>query len=114
MEYSFCTSTYITGSANYIHTGLSLTLTNEQQNILKTISSPSCTLLKINAVSGAGKAQPLSEKILTPDGWKTMADINIGDKVIGSNGKSSLVIGVFPQGIRQIYKVSFIDGTSVL
>ena len=38
-----------------------MTLTNEQQNILKTISSPSCTLLKINAVSGAGKTSTLIE-----------------------------------------------------
>lgn len=89
-------------------------LTNEQQNILKTISSPNCKLLKINAVSGAGKAQPLSEKILTPDGWKTMNCLEIGDKVIGSDGKSKTIIGTYPQGIRQIFKVSFIDGTSVL
>ena len=89
-------------------------LTQEQQTILKTISNKDCNFVKINAVSGSGKAQPLSEKVLTPYGWKIMEELNIGDKVIGSDGKSKTIIGVFPQGIRQIFKVSFIDGTSVL
>ena len=89
-------------------------LTQEQKTIIKTISSPDCNFVKINAVSGSGKAQPLSEKVLTPYGWKIMEELNIGDKVIGSDGKSKTIIGVFPQGIRQIFKVSFIDGTSAL
>ena len=89
-------------------------LTQEQQTIIQTISNKDCNFVKINAVSGSGKAQPLSEKVLTPYGWKIMEELNIGDKVIGSDGKSKTIIGVFPQGIRQIFKVLFIDGTSVL
>ena len=38
-----------------------MNLTQEQQNIIKTISSPLCKLLKINAVSGAGKSSTLVE-----------------------------------------------------
>lgn len=63
---------------------------------------------------GIGKAQPLSSKILTPNGWVLMSDIKIGDNVIGRDGNPTKVTGVFPQGIRPIYQVSFNDKTSVL
>ena len=62
--------------------------------------------------SSFGKAQPLDSRIVTPDGWKLMGDMKVGDNVIGADGKSHKVIGVFPQGIRPIYKVSFSNGTS--
>lgn len=60
---------------------------------------------------GTGKAQPLDAKILTPDGWKTMGEIQIGDKVIGANGKPTEVCAVFPQGEKNIYRVTFTDGS---
>ncbi len=62
--------------------------------------------------TGAGKAQPLTSKILTPRGWKLMGKIKIGEMVIGSNGKPIEVLGVYPQGRKKIYKVSFSDGSS--
>ncbi|MFW5847371.1 MAG: LAGLIDADG family homing endonuclease [bacterium] len=64
--------------------------------------------------SGVGKAQPLTSKILTPSGWTLMGNIKIGDDVIGSDGKSQKVDGVYPQGFRDIYKVEFNDGTSTM
>lgn len=66
----------------------------------------------IIAPMGVGKAQPLSSKVLTPNGFKTMGEIEIGDKVIGRDGKSYSVTGVFPQGIRPIYKITFSNGRS--
>jgi hypothetical protein len=64
-----------------------------------------------SAVSGGGKAQPLSEPVLTPNGWKTMGGIKPNDYVIGSDGLAKRVINTYPQGKRPIYKVQFIDGT---
>ena len=66
----------------------------------------------IVAPMGVGKAQPLTSKVLTPNGFINMGDIKVGDKVIGRDGKSHTVTGVYPQGIRPIYKVSFSNGTS--
>ena len=61
---------------------------------------------------GTGKAQPLTAKVLTPNGWKLMGDIVVGDEVISSNGKPTKVLGVFPQeGDRDVYKVEFNDGS---
>lgn len=68
----------------------------------------------ILAPGGVGKAQPLSAKILTPTGWTLMGDIKENDLIIGSDGKSQKVLGVYPQGIRPIYKITFNDNTSTL
>lgn len=62
--------------------------------------------------SGFGKSQPLDSRILTPDGYKLMGDMKVGDYVIGSDGKAHVVSGVFPQGKRPIYRVEFSNGTS--
>jgi replicative DNA helicase len=67
----------------------------------------------ILAPTGVGKSLPNSEPLLTPNGWVKMGDIKIGDKIIGSDGNEQYVIGVYPQGVRPIYKVEFTDNTFV-
>ena len=71
-------------------------------------------LAVILAPFGVGKSQPLTSKILTPNGWTTMGDVKVGDYVISRDGNPTKVIGVYPQGVRPIYRVSFNDGTSTL
>jgi len=61
---------------------------------------------------GYGKAQTLDSKILTPTGWKLMGDIKVGDEVISVDGKPTKVSGIYPQGEKDIYKVTFDDGGS--
>lgn len=63
----------------------------------------------IKARPGAGKAQPITAKLLTPTGWTTMGEIKVGDKLIGSTGTPINVTGVFPQGIKPVYKITFYD-----
>jgi len=62
------------------------------------------------APTGSGKAQPLYSKIKTPAGWTTMGDIKIGDIVSTPDGKIAPVIGLFPQGKKDIYEITFADG----
>lgn len=57
--------------------------------------------------------QPMDAKILTPEGWSTMGDMRVGAEVIGSDGKPHRVVGVFPQGQREIFRVRFSDGSVV-
>lgn len=59
---------------------------------------------------GLGKAQPLDAKVLTPDGWRLMGELRVGNYVIGSNGKPTEVTGVFPQGEKDVYEITFSDG----
>jgi hypothetical protein len=63
---------------------------------------------------GLGKFIVNSIPIYTPFGTKKIGDLKIGDKVIGSNGKSCNVIGVFPQGKKETYRITFNDGYSIL
>ena len=59
-----------------------------------------------------GKFQPIDSKILTPDGWKLMGGIEVGDLVFGSDGKPYPVSAVFPQGEKPVFRVVFTDGSS--
>jgi len=68
--------------------------------------------LIVNAGAGSGKAQPHDAKILTPSGWKLMGDIQVGDIVMAHDGSRSEVLGVYPQGLKNIYRVTFHDGSS--
>ncbi|MBX3452482.1 MAG: AAA family ATPase [Planctomycetaceae bacterium] len=63
-------------------------------------------------VHGIGKAQPLTARVLTPQGFVPMGELEVGDRVIGSNGQSCRVLGVFPQGLKDVYRVTFRDGSS--
>jgi N12 class adenine-specific DNA methylase len=61
---------------------------------------------------GTGKAQPLDAKVLTPAGWSRMGDLRIGDEVIAGDGTRTMVEGIFPQGEKDIFRVTFSDGAS--
>lgn len=59
---------------------------------------------------GLGKAQPLYAKVLTPRGFVPMGELRVGDEVIGVHGHPARVLGVFPQGTRPVFRVTFSDG----
>jgi phosphate starvation-inducible PhoH-like protein len=61
-----------------------------------------------------GRAQPIFTDVLTPDGFRPIGDLAVGDLVIGSNGEPTPVLGVFPQGEKDIYRVTAQDGASTL
>ena len=65
---------------------------------------------------GTGKAEPISTPIPTPTprGWTRMGDLKVGDQVYGSNGEIINVTGIFPQGVKDIYKITLIDGKTNL
>lgn len=60
--------------------------------------------------AGTGKAQPLTSKIMTNNGWKLMGDIAIGDMVLGEDGTYNPVSGIFPQGEQEVFRITFEDG----
>jgi phosphate starvation-inducible PhoH-like protein len=61
-----------------------------------------------------GRAQPVATPVLTPDGFRPIGSLTIGDLVIGSDGKPTPVIGVYPQGEKDIYRLTAQDGASTL
>lgn len=60
---------------------------------------------------GTGKAQPLYSKVLTPNGFKPMRELKIGDYVLTPDGKKSKILGIYPQGEKDIYEIHFNDGS---
>ena len=62
--------------------------------------------------SKVGKEQPVSEPVLTENGWLPMGEITVGMKVYGEDGFLHTVTGVFPQGVKDVYEVMFSDGTA--
>ena len=64
--------------------------------------------------TGQGKGQPLSAKIKVPNGWITMGKMRVGYTVSTPDGKTAVVDGVFPQGKRKCYKITFDDGRTTI
>jgi hypothetical protein len=61
-----------------------------------------------------GKALLDSELIYTPHGSKKIGFADIGDIIYGDDGKLTTIVGVYPQGFVDTYKVIFEDGRSVV
>lgn len=65
-------------------------------------------------VGGAGRALADYEKVLTDRGYKEIKDIQVGDKVAGTDGGFHDVLGVYPQeGLRPMFRVKFSNGAVV-
>ena len=60
-----------------------------------------------------GKALSLDCPVKTIDGWKRNGSLQIGDRLAAIDAVSSFVTGIFPQGPRQLYNVTFSDGRTI-
>ncbi len=90
--------------------GAAARLNDAQRRAL--LASARHNLVLVSGGAGSGKAQPLDSKVLTPTGWRHMGDLAVGDPVIGSNGHPCTVSGVYPQGEREVFRVTMTDGSS--
>ena len=61
-----------------------------------------------------GRAQPRSTPVLTPSGFRPMGSLRVGDLVVGSDGRPTPVLGVYPQGRERVFRVRTQDGASTL
>lgn len=59
----------------------------------------------------SGKEQPVSALIYTPNGPKSIGDVMIGEYVCTPDGNSAKVLAIYPQGIKDVYRITFSDGT---
>lgn len=63
----------------------------------------------------SGKGLLLTNDILTPSGFKKNGDLQLGDEVVSPvDGKAYKIDGIFPQGMKQTYRVYFSDSTSTV
>lgn len=62
---------------------------------------------------GIGKALAHGTLVLTPAGFISVESISKGDSVMAVDGTATEVIGVYPQQPKQLYRVTFDDGSFV-
>ncbi len=56
----------------------------------------------------------MSRNVLTPTGFRPIGDLAVGDLVTGSDGLPTVVLGVYPQGRKPVFRVSAQDGASTV
>ncbi len=61
-----------------------------------------------------GRAQPYDRQVLTPGGFRPIGSLEVGDLVIGSDGLPTPILGVYPQGRKEVFRVRAQDGASTL
>ncbi|MCK9822866.1 PD-(D/E)XK nuclease family protein [Nocardioides cavernae] len=60
------------------------------------------------------KGLALDTPLPTPTGWTTMADVAVGDELLGRSGRATRVVAKSQVHHRPCYRVSFKDGSSVV
>jgi hypothetical protein len=60
-----------------------------------------------------GKALRNDSLVFTINGKKQIGDLQVGEQIFGDDGKLTNVIGVYPQGKKDVYRITFSDGTWV-
>ena len=69
----------------------------------------------IAARPGVGKALALDTPLPTPTGWTTMADVAVGDELLGADGGRTRVVAATDVMVgRPCYEVEFADGTHIV
>jgi replicative DNA helicase len=72
-------------------------------------------MIVIAARPAVGKALALDTPLPTPSGWTTMGEVQVGDELIGADGRPTRVIAA--TGVlygRPCYQVEFDDGTVII
>lgn len=65
-----------------------------------------------SAPTGCGKRVADYTPIPTPNGWKTVGEIQVGDYIFGKNGKPTRVLKLY-KNPEKIWKITFSDGRSI-
>ena len=91
-------------------------LTKDQQeafnSIFQFIADPNEHVFVLEGYAGTGKEQPVSVTVQTPLGPKNFGSLQVGDLIFGKDGNPTKVLKIYPQGQKEVYRISFRDGTS--
>ena len=87
-------------------------LSDEQSKFFLDMFESSVSFLSGNA--GSGKAVTNSTMIPTPNGFVRNGDLKAGSYVFDRLGNKTKILGVYPQGMKKVFKVILSDGREVL
>ncbi|QYC45996.1 Replicative DNA helicase [Nonomuraea coxensis DSM 45129] len=72
-------------------------------------------MIVVAARPAIGKALALDTPLPTPDGWTTMGDVKVGDRLIGADGRPTRIVAATEvMHDRPCYEVEFSDGTVIV
>lgn len=84
-------------------------ISKKQRQVLNLIEDP--TVIELLIGGSAGGPLPLTNKVQTPFGYKTMGELKVGDQIFNAQGGISKVIDIPYEGIKPVYKITFSDGS---
>lgn len=58
------------------------------------------------------KAQPITARVLTDNGWTTIGELHVGDLIATASGEFHSIRSILPKGKTSAYRISFNDNTS--
>ena len=64
--------------------------------------------------AGSGKLVPASTRIVTPYGYKTMGDLQVGDNICSTEGGITQVIAKYKGDKKRMYRLTFEDGRTCI
>lgn len=64
-------------------------------------------------IGGAGNALANYELVCTPEGFKPIGELEVGSRILNTYGGVSSVEGVYPQGVSNIIRLQFSNGSQV-
>lgn len=82
------------------------TLNEYQQRVVDEVERNICVI----SSAASGKAICNSDVVPTPEGMRKVSDIREGDYLFDRLGRPTKVLGVFPQGEKEVYEITFGDG----
>lgn len=82
------------------------TLNEYQQKVVDEIERNICVI----SSAASGKAICNSDFVPTPYGMRRVSDIREGDYLFDRLGRPTKVLGVFPQGEKEVWEITFGDG----
>ncbi len=65
------------------------------------------------AATGLGKALASDSSVVTQTGYEPIGRLLPGEYVMSPSGKPTMVVGVFPHGLREGFRVTFSDQSVV-
>lgn len=85
------------------------------KSMLAAFERPELCNVILLAGAGTGKALVNGTPIAVDDarGFVPIEQLAVGDNVFALDGKPTRVTGVFPQGVKQVWRVEFADGTHI-
>ncbi|WP_319825850.1 phage terminase large subunit family protein [Thalassovita sp.] len=86
-----------------------------QRGIMEAVSDAATETVVIMSSSQVGKALALDTPLVTPTGWTTMGDVQVGDILFDETGAPCRVTAATDvMRNRRCYRVRFSDGSSII